>query len=509
MTLRGRTVSLLLGMALLTLAVNTLFLAYVIQHQRVVIEETLREKEAQAIHLLAKQTEESVDKALRDALISQIPQDITDLYDPRKWKTFGSTDLVSRMGVINVEDGAFNIVSQEVNEHDREFDLWLRERMALELGAVKISDHLMHTFSEFVEGRRLLFVWRFVHAGTNPKNDIVIVTQVNLDALFDQAMQPLFAEFSQKHNGTLALHDPEAPWDDDAINSPIGSIIPGWMLTYKPNPAEEELQLESERQIVITVGVSFLITILITIFAVWREIRSELQFAELRNKFVANVSHELRTPLALIRLYAETLYLGRLTDPEKSRQYLQTILHQSERLTNMIDKVLEFSKRTHQKNQFSPDADDITQTVAAVLAGYVEIAKEKHIGVEADLPNDILPIKHEKEAISSLVTNLLDNAVKYAADNGKVMVRLKNTDSGVELSVIDNGQGIAPADRERLLKPFERGQNASRIGGWGLGLALVEEIARLHHATLSIDENVNKSGTHVRVLFTGEKGKKT
>jgi signal transduction histidine kinase len=220
---------------------------------------------------------------------------------------------------------------------------------------------------------------------------------------------------------------------------------------------------------------------LIGLYAVDRMTRVVLEFAQRRSNFVAAVSHELKTPLTAIRMYGEMLRDGLVSSESRRAEYYATITDESERLSRLIDNVLEFSRL--EQNQRDLDL------VVGGLADAVRTASEKlRTRVERegfdlllDLPETLPRVHYDRDAITQILFNLVDNALKYArgADLKTIEIRLAAKSNGVELGVRDHGPGVSPSQCERIFEPFYRiGEELTRTTeGTGIGLALVRELS--------------------------------
>jgi signal transduction histidine kinase len=224
------------------------------------------------------------------------------------------------------------------------------------------------------------------------------------------------------------------------------------------------------------------LALVIGLFALDRMTRVVVEYAERRSDFVAAVSHELRTPLTAIRMYAEMLRDGLVASESKRAEYYETITDESERLSRLIDNVLEFSRLEQERPP--PDLvvgglDGVVREAASKLATH---ARREGFELEVECP-DVLPrVGYDRDAITQIVFNLVDNAIKYARDAARksIAIRLVVAGPNVELRVRDWGPG-APADQlERIFEPFYRmGEELTRTTqGTGIGLALVRELAR-------------------------------
>ena len=150
---------------------------------------------------------------------------------------------------------------------------------------------------------------------------------------------------------------------------------------------------------------------------------------------------------------------------------------------------------------------DLCHTVKDILDSYRWRVEDQGLRLDISLDEGIPPVAHDRHGVTQMVLNLVDNAVKYAAAGGVVQVMLRAADEGVELLVIDHGPGIAPEERERLRKPFERGKEADPASGSGLGLALVEQIATVHHAQFILTTPQGGTGVKALVRFPVYKAK--
>jgi len=228
---------------------------------------------------------------------------------------------------------------------------------------------------------------------------------------------------------------------------------------------------------------------------------------EMRADFVANASHELRTPLAALSGFIDTLQ-GPAKDDAKARERFLGIMHaQATRMARLIDDLLSLS-RVELSAHVRPDTSiDIVPIIRQVADGLEPLARERQVAVEIDLPETQVPIAGDREELLRLFENLIENALKYGASGGKVIVSLTSamTSEGVpeiRVMVRDFGPGIAPEHLPRLTERFYRvdvGDSRSQ-GGTGLGLSLVKHILNRHRGRLLI-ESVPKHGATFTACF--------
>jgi signal transduction histidine kinase len=230
------------------------------------------------------------------------------------------------------------------------------------------------------------------------------------------------------------------------------------------------------------------------ILLTYRNISREMKLARLKSDFVANVSHELRTPLALIRLYAETLELGRLTSKEKYHEYFRIIREESERLTALINNILDFSRIEAGRKEYEFKETNLAELVRATLDSYRFQIEQNGFAFEENISADLPPVTVDREAIARSLLNLVNNALKYSKDQKYIGVSLYRTNGSVNLEVRDCGIGIAPAEQEKIFEKFYRCGDplVHNIKGSGLGLSLVRHIARAHGGDVKVESSPDR-----------------
>ena len=228
---------------------------------------------------------------------------------------------------------------------------------------------------------------------------------------------------------------------------------------------------------------------------------------EMRADFVANASHELRTPLAALSGFIDTLQ-GPAKEDAKARERFLGIMHtQATRMARLIDDLLSLS-RVELSAHVRPDTlVDIVPIIRQVVDGLEPLARERQVEIDIDLPEAPVSIAGDREELLRLFENLVENALKYGASGGKVIVSLTSATSGegapeVRVMVRDFGPGIAPEHLPRLTERFYRvdvGDSRAQ-GGTGLGLSLVKHIVNRHRGRLLI-ESVPKNGATFTACF--------
>jgi signal transduction histidine kinase len=230
------------------------------------------------------------------------------------------------------------------------------------------------------------------------------------------------------------------------------------------------------------------------VWLTYRNVSREMTLAKLKSDFVANVSHELRTPLALIRLYAETLELGRLTAKEKYQEYFRIIREESERLTALINNILDFSRIEAGRKEYEFKETNLAELVRSTLDSYRFQLEQNGFAFEEKISSDLPPVIVDREAIARSLLNLVNNALKYSKDQKYIGVSLYRSDACVNLEVLDHGIGISKTEQEKIFEKFYRCGDplVHNIKGSGLGLSLVRHIARAHGGDVSVESAPEK-----------------
>lgn len=215
------------------------------------------------------------------------------------------------------------------------------------------------------------------------------------------------------------------------------------------------------------------------------QLRREGELAQLQSGFVSSVSHELRTPLAQIRLYLETLQLGRATTEEQRRWSLQHIERETTRLTHLVENVLRFSTLgTADPTKREPT--DVAAEIETIVDEFRPLAQSRRVTIRIDA-SPVPTLALRADALRHIVLNLLDNAVKYGPMDQTIVLSLHERDGFVTITVDDEGPGVTDAERDRIWRPFARGGAAVHNGGSGIGLTIVREVVTAHAGHTSVE----------------------
>ena len=217
-------------------------------------------------------------------------------------------------------------------------------------------------------------------------------------------------------------------------------------------------------------------------------LRRERELVRARRDFVASVSHDLRTPHAQIRMFAETLLLGREESEEERMRWLAVIGRESRRLGDLVENILLFSHIDAARVRLEPERTDLGELVEEIVEAYVPVAVSLHMRIVADAPSRIFAVV-DARALRQVVVNLIDNALKYGPTGQTVTVEVEREGTTARIAVSDQGPGVPAADRARLWRPFVRlERTASAAAGSGIGLSVVRTLVEQHGGSVRVED---------------------
>jgi signal transduction histidine kinase len=228
-----------------------------------------------------------------------------------------------------------------------------------------------------------------------------------------------------------------------------------------------------------------------------RDVHREAETAEMHSHFVASVSHELKTPLTSIRAHAETLLMGRAGAAETASDYLKTIVSESERLTRLVDTVLEFSRIEQGRKTYHLQETRLEDVVwsAAKTVEYPLSQLGFTLAISSD--GSAPTLRADPEAMTQAILNLLGNAMKYSGEARQIEMRIGTQDGEAFVDVVDHGIGIARDDQVRIFERFHRVQSVETAGiaGTGLGLPLALHVVEAHRGHIAVVSHPGRGST--------------
>lgn len=243
-----------------------------------------------------------------------------------------------------------------------------------------------------------------------------------------------------------------------------------------------------------------------TAFLAWRDVRRETEAVRLRTQFVSSVTHELKTPLTSIRMFAETLRLGRFPSPEAGREYLDTVVHETERLSRLINNVLDFARIDRGEKTYHMASTEVGAAAREAARAVAYPLAQGEFSLKLEIAEDLPRVQADGDALTQALLNLLSNAIKFSREGSVIDLRVRREGDDVLMSVEDRGRGIAPRDREAIFQDFYRTADAERDGipGTGLGLPLVAHVAEAHGGRVEVESERGRGSTFTLRIPVGE-----
>ncbi|MFH0903505.1 MAG: HAMP domain-containing sensor histidine kinase [Pseudomonadota bacterium] len=371
----------------------------------------------------------------------------------------------------------------------------------LELSKLADGEH-KHLHGEY-QGRYHLL--SFVRLSTEGRQFFVVL-QVDLAFLVGEVFPEAFSGIDERRvyqvvdeRNRLVFGHPFARIPSKyTVAVPFSQTLYKWRLRMAPREAPSLVAGESQRRMFhVVLIVLSAATVLVGLGVLTLAVRTERRASQLKSDFVANVSHELKTPLSLIRMFGEILASGQTKGPEVAKEYADIITRESERLTHLIDNLLDLARIERGQEAFSLKPTDLSEVVhraADILRWRIERAgMTMTVTAAGNLPL----VRLDEDAITLVLLNLLDNAVKYAAEGKTIAVSLSAIANRVVLQVNDRGPGIAKEEQNRVFDRFYRPKavRGRPIRGSGIGLSLVRQIARAHGGDAGVQSNEGHGST--------------
>jgi signal transduction histidine kinase len=244
--------------------------------------------------------------------------------------------------------------------------------------------------------------------------------------------------------------------------------------------------------LMLTIGATLLAAVLLL-----RDVNREVQMAEMRSHFVASVSHELKTPLTAIRMFAETLVMGRAGGEQQTTEYLRTIVNESERLSRLVDNVLDFSRIEQGNKVYRMQSTCLADVVRSAVRTMQYPLSQLGFTLTVSIDENIPPLQANADALEQAVLNLLANAMKYSGSARQIELRLGRSGEEAFIDIIDHGVGISHEDQTRIFEKFYRVRSAETdpIAGTGLGLTLALHIVEAHKGHVRVTSEVGHGST--------------
>jgi len=274
----------------------------------------------------------------------------------------------------------------------------------------------------------------------------------------------------------------------------LGESLPGLSVALPATVAPPS----NYRQTLLISALTLTLTLtLLAAYLLWRDVRRDVELAEMRSEFVSSVSHELKTPLTTVRMFTETMRLDEEMDRQTQCEYLDTILSESERLGRLVDNVLDFAKIEQGARIYHRQPvrlEEVAEEAARVIRFPL---KQSGFTLDLAVERTLPPIEADRDALLQAILNLLTNAMKYSGKSRRIGLELRREGDNALIAVTDCGVGIAPEDQARIFDRFYRASasESQQIPGAGLGLTLVAHIAKAHGGDVAVRSSPGAGST--------------
>ncbi len=267
------------------------------------------------------------------------------------------------------------------------------------------------------------------------------------------------------------------------------------------NILQNDLRTAKQRVVIMLLfanGAIIIISAFVGYFLAGRTLRPIEEMVEEQNRFIADASHELRTPLAALKTSTEVALREKKISGAEARKILEENLEDIGSLELLSERLLHLSQYQKGERVLAFEKIDLAKTIQSSYKKILPLARKKNIKINIEVQDNY--IEADRVSIEEIILILLDNAVKYTPDGGKVLVSSQIEGRNAVIKVIDSGPGIGPRDIPRIFDRFYRvdhSRSKIKISGFGLGLPIVKRVVELHHGTVSVSSKVGQGSTFI------------
>jgi signal transduction histidine kinase len=414
---------------------------------------------------------------------------------------YGVEDIIERYELVDaiyIFDKNYNIKSiYRIKNMEKEIEDIILYKLSYSLKEIPKEEMSINNLSEELNNRKFQICYSAILKDN--KNIGFIAIFINSDLIRDNIIDKIITDYNKgeiEENGikivpTLRISLSRNRDHKAFIEIPFKRVCTFYTISAYRKDITPPLYNRVEIIYISIICINFIL-ISMGIRAMYREIRR----SRIRSELSAKLSHELKTPLSLIRMFGETLMMGRIRDNKKRMEYYRIITRESERLTNLINNILDFNEIEENIKRYNIKRGNIGETIKRVIDNY-SILKDGfrfNLELESSLPE----VKFDEDAISQALINLIDNAVKYSGEEKEVKIRVYSKSEGIILEVIDKGIGIDKRDKKRIFEPLYRGEIHKK--GSGLGLSIVKHIVESHRGKIRVESERGKGSKFIITL---------
>ena len=330
--------------------------------------------------------------------------------------------------------------------------------------------------------------------------------------ILDEVVHSLILEREEKSkfywevtsvDGGSLLNSDHIPEDAIPEYLMFPSDLPSWTLALYPKQDGLFAALFSQgKGFFLYVFIAIIFILAAGLFFTLQTVSHELYLSRMKSYFMSTVSHEFKSPLTSIRQMAEMLVRGRVPSQEKQQKYHTAILQQSERLSHLIDNILDFSKMEEGQKNFRFEKANVAPVVKDMVESFRNLTSDMGFQINLDIKDPLPDMVFDREAMEQVIHNLIDNACKYSDESKLVEVQLYPKGNNVVISVRDQGIGIRKEDHDKIFSRFYRaGEELTQtVKGSGIGLTIVKQIVEAHKGKITLESSPGKGSIFTIIL---------
>jgi signal transduction histidine kinase len=375
-----------------------------------------------------------------------------------------------------------------------------RESIAESLQSKNKTANYRHKYA--INGRRYFYS---LLSDAGNKEWILIF---NTSEILKNILNPMLHEQASSGNFYWEISDEYGEWLSGSDNIPnellpvksdFSAGLPSWTLTFYPvNRGLLATFFRSGGGFFFYIFIAVLVILVFGLIFTLQTVNNKVELSKMKSSFVSTVSHELKSPLTSIRQIAEILVHKKVSS-ERKEKYFNMILQQSERLSHLIENILDFSKMEAGQKQFHFENTDLAVVAENVIQSFQDRMAANNFQINLSISGSIHKINGDREAMEQVLYNLIDNAIKYSGKARKVDVNIDSDDESVLLSVKDYGIGIQKKEQEKIFQQSYRvGEELIRnVKGTGIGLTIVKQIVEAHKGKIIVESSPGKGSTFI------------
>jgi len=295
--------------------------------------------------------------------------------------------------------------------------------------------------------------------------------------------------------GNIVLGESKAPTGKPSVKTGFAYNIPPWTLElFAPESTLVTMLLFSQHRIYFYVFILIAVILAFGLYMTIHSLSHELELATLKSNFVSAISHDLKTPVTAVRQLAEMLQAGRVPSIKRRQQYHNALVEQSERLSFMIDNILDSARIETGRIEYFFEKIDLREALKDIVAKIQHHVQQNGFKIKTQLPEESVYVLADSTALQQSIVNLIDNALKFSVKNKVIDVRLEKGAEHVIIVIEDYCVGIPKEEMNRIFERFYQGSSVRnhRRRGSGLGLFLVKQIVAAHHGTVQVKSKLGK-----------------